>query len=76
MNNVTSIVEYDAENSVQNLELPTDAVEEDFDRGLKERHIQMIAIGGAIGVGCSSARPRRSSRPVPRFCCRMRSPVW
>ena len=24
---------------------------EDFHRGLKERHIQMIAIGGAIGVG-------------------------
>jgi AAT family amino acid transporter len=24
---------------------------EEFHRGLKERHIQMIAIGGAIGVG-------------------------
>ena len=48
---MASIVEYDAETSVQNPELPADAVEEDFDRGLKERHIQMIAIGGAIGVG-------------------------
>ncbi len=27
------------------------AAQEDFQRGLKERHIQMIAIGGAIGVG-------------------------
>jgi AAT family amino acid transporter len=32
-------------------ELPGDSVEEDFHRGLKERHIQMIALGGAIGVG-------------------------
>src|SRR5450755_4994402 len=31
--------------------LPEEAVHEDFHRGLKERHIQMIAIGGAIGVG-------------------------
>lgn len=35
----------------QQLELPESAVHEDFHRGLKERHIQMIAIGGAIGVG-------------------------
>jgi amino acid transporter, AAT family len=35
----------------QQFELPGDAVEEDLHRGLKERHIQMIAIGGAIGVG-------------------------
>jgi len=49
-NDVASTIEYDAERSVQNLELPTGA-DEDFDRGLKERHIQMIAIGGAIGVG-------------------------
>lgn len=28
-----------------------EAVSEEFHRGLKERHIQMIAIGGAIGVG-------------------------
>jgi amino acid transporter, AAT family len=27
------------------------AAQEDFQRGLKERHIQMIALGGAIGVG-------------------------
>jgi AAT family amino acid transporter len=39
------------ESSVQHFELPADAVEEEFHRGLKERHIQMIAIGGAIGVG-------------------------
>jgi len=25
--------------------------EQDFHRGLKDRHVQMIAIGGAIGVG-------------------------
>ena len=31
--------------------LPDEAGHEDFHRGLKERHIQMIAIGGAIGVG-------------------------
>jgi amino acid transporter, AAT family len=35
----------------EQFELPGDAVEEEFHRGLKERHIQMIAIGGAIGVG-------------------------
>ncbi len=28
-----------------------DAFQEDLQRGLKERHIQLIAIGGAIGVG-------------------------
>jgi amino acid transporter, AAT family len=33
------------------LALPGEAAQEDFHRGLKERHIQMIAIGGAIGVG-------------------------
>ena len=25
--------------------------QQDFHRGLKDRHVQMIAIGGAIGVG-------------------------
>ena len=48
---VASIVEYDAETSVQDPIAMVDVAEEDFDRGLKERHIQMIAIGGAIGVG-------------------------
>src|ERR1700727_3409824 len=37
--------------SAQQFVLPDEAVHEDFHRGLKERHIQMIAIGGAIGVG-------------------------
>jgi AAT family amino acid transporter len=39
------------ESRLQHFELPDDAVAEEFHRGLKERHIQMIAIGGAIGVG-------------------------
>ena len=37
--------------AIRHFELPDDAVVEDLHRGLKERHIQMIAIGGAIGVG-------------------------
>jgi AAT family amino acid transporter len=48
---VASTVEHDADSSVQHIEPAGDAVEEEFHRGLKERHIQMIAIGGAIGVG-------------------------
>ncbi len=39
------------ESTVEQYVLPDEAVHEDFHRGLKERHIQMIAIGGAIGVG-------------------------
>ena len=37
--------------TAQQFVLPDEAVHEDLHRGLKERHIQMIAIGGAIGVG-------------------------
>ena len=29
----------------------TQVVQEDLNRGLEERHIQLIALGGAIGVG-------------------------
>src|ERR1035441_10954095 len=39
------------ESTAQQFVLPEEAVQEDFHRGLKERHIQMIAIGGAIGGG-------------------------
>jgi len=35
----------------QRFALPQEAVHEDLHRGLKQRHVQMIAIGGAIGVG-------------------------
>ena len=35
-------------------------------RGLKNRHIQLIALGGAIGTGCSSARRASSSPPGHR----------
>src|SRR4249919_3195892 len=48
---MASTVEHDADSSVQHIEPAGEAVEEEFHRGLKERHIQMIAIGGAIGVG-------------------------
>ena len=41
----------EVETAAQPFVLPDEAVREDFHRGLKERHIQMIAIGGAIGVG-------------------------
>ena len=37
--------------TAQQFVLPEEAVHKDLHRGLKERHIQMIAIGGAIGVG-------------------------
>ncbi len=40
-----------APDTAQQFVLADEAVHEDFHRGLKERHIQMIAIGGAIGVG-------------------------
>ena len=33
-------------------EVKQDAMNEDLHRGLQERHIQLIALGGAIGVGC------------------------
>ena len=32
-------------------EVKQDAMNEDLHRGLQERHIQLIALGGAIGVG-------------------------
>ena len=76
MNLVASILEYDVESSVQNPVLPTDAVEEDFDRGLKERHIQMIAIGGAIGVGLFLGSAKAISRPVRAAAVSTRSPAW
>ncbi len=41
----------DAQGTVEGIGRPGDAMEEDLHRGLKERHIQMIALGGAIGVG-------------------------
>ena len=36
--------------------------QEDFHRGLKNRHIQLIAIGGAIGVGLFLASVTASQR--------------
>lgn len=33
-------------------------------RDLKNRHIQMIALGGAVGTACFTARPRPSAWPV------------
>jgi amino acid transporter, AAT family len=40
--------------------------EKDLVRGLKDRHIQMIAIGGAIGVGLflGSARAIQAAGPA------------
>ena len=45
--------------------LPAEAVNDDLHRGLKERHVQMIAIGGAIGVGLflGSAKAIQSAGP-------------
>ena len=53
------------EGTAQPFVLPEEAVHEDFHRGLKERHIQMIAIGGAIGVGLflGSAQAIRQAGP-------------
>ena len=66
----------DAQGTVAGMGSPGDAVEEDFHRGLKERHIQMIAIGGAIGVGLflGSAKAIQQAGSFAR-CCRMRSPA-
>jgi AAT family amino acid transporter len=41
----------EVERAAQQFASADEAVHEDLQRGLKERHIQMIAIGGAIGVG-------------------------
>ena len=38
----------------------------DFHRGLKDRHVQLIAIGGAIGVGLFLGSGRAiQRRPAP-----------
>jgi L-asparagine transporter-like permease len=52
--------------AAQQFVLPDEAVQEDFHRGLKERHIQMIAIGGAIGVGLflGSAKAIQQAGPL------------
>jgi hypothetical protein len=50
---------------------------EDLERGLKDRHIQLIAIGGAIGVGLflgsaaiqtAGLGRRGAARPTHRHC--------
>ena len=37
----------------------------DFLRGLKDRHVQLIALGGAIGVGLFLGSAEPSARPAP-----------
>ena len=65
-----------AEGSFQPVE-PAGTVEaEELHRGLKERHIQMIAIGGAIGVGLFLGSASAIQKPARRCCCRMRWPAW
>ena len=39
-------------------------------QSLKQRHITMIALGGVIGAGCSSAPAPSSRPPAPRRSCR------
>ena len=46
--------------------------EKDLVRGLKDRHIQMIAIGGAIGVGLFLGSARAIQRPA-RAAARLRA---
>ena len=45
----------------------------DLVRGLKDRHVQMIAIGGAIGVGLflGSATAISRAGPARAWCWRM-----
>ena len=54
------------QSAAQQFVLPEEAVHEDLHRGLKERHVQMIAIGGAIGVGLflGSAKAIQKRRAV------------
>jgi len=49
----------------QRFSLPDEAVREDLHRGLKERHVQMIAIGGAIGVGLFLGSAKASQNAGP-----------
>ena len=40
---------------------------ENLERGLKNRHIQLIGLGGAIGVGLFLGRRLRSNLPARRY---------
>jgi aromatic amino acid transport protein AroP len=44
-------------------------------RGLKNRHIQLIALGGAIGTGLFLGSASVISPPAPGLFWAMRSPV-
>ena len=67
--------EHDADSGVQHFEPAGDAVEEDLHRGLKERHIQMIAIGGAIGVGLFLGSAKAIQQAGPSLLLSMPSPA-
>src|SRR5450755_1695191 len=55
----------EVESGAQQFVLPEEAVHQDLHRGLKDRHIQMIAIGGAIGVGLFLGSARAITKVGP-----------
>ena len=59
------------DSATQHIDLPDEAVEDGLHRGLKQRHIQLIAIGGAI-ASRKSLLPSCRRRRRPRRWCRPR----
>lgn len=40
-----------------------------LERNLKPRHVEMIALGGTIGVGLFMGQPARYKQPVRPYYC-------